>query len=232
MIVYVKSQSGEIYASPVFAQISSFNENKIVVLNQFGDGLMLFPYLRKKSQEFRDRNNYYYIDEKVEDKFINGKLEYSKWIKGKKVSGFEEIIKNRSLFRQLKRGKTVSTDGLDIVKKYSLPLPVIYDFEIKNEQDVDTLSTVSCYLHDADIKKIDKIDDTLIIYFEPLFGPNIIINFHNVKEAIGIDKMKCILDFACTIDNNQVTFDFDDAYEEEQLKIVAERVTWKIIINK
>ena len=226
MIVYIKGQSGEIYASPVFAEIGKGWDIKSVVLNETGDSLILLPLVKKEFKYIC--NNYFYIDESVQ----------AGWVKKRRISGFPEIIKNKALLKQLKRGQTISMDGLTIINEYKLPLPVITKFEVKTERDVSTFNTVCWGLHDADIEKIDRIDNDLIINFDTTWEKHIIITFHNVTETLGLDNLACILDSTFIIEDNHITWEvtsgFDSSWnglDERQVYIVAERVEWELLID-
>lgn len=85
MIVYVKPSSGQIYASPVFAEIGKGWGIKSVVLNESGDALVLMPLLERQSGTLA-LYNYFYIDESLQDG----------WINGGKIRGFAEIIKKQT----------------------------------------------------------------------------------------------------------------------------------------
>ena len=226
MVVYIKGQSGEIYASPVFAEIGKGWNIKSVVLNEAGDCLILLPLLKKGFKYIR--NNYFYIDETVQDG----------WVKSRRISGFPEIIKNKALLKQLKHGKAVSIDGLNIINEYNLPLPVITKFEVKTEQDVSTFDTVCWGLHDAYIEKIDRIDNDLIVNFDTNWEKHIIVTFHNVTEDFGLDNIACILDSTFKIEDNRITWEvtsgFDSSWnglDERQVYIVAEKITWELLID-
>jgi len=226
MIVYIKCQSGKIYASPVFAEIGKNWDLKSVVLNETNTSLILLP-LRKKGS-LHISVNYFYIDETIEDG----------WQRYKKISGFPEIIQNKILLKALKQGKQVSIDGLDIIKQYHLPLPVVNHFEIKNEQDISTFNTVCWGLHDASIEGINQIENDIIINFNTNWGKHIIITYHNVKESRDLDCIACVLNSIFKIGKNHITWElvggFDlswNGLDEGQIYIIAQSVTWELKID-
>ena len=89
MIAYIKNSSGQIYASPIFAEIGKSWDIKSVVLNKNGDNLILLPYVKNKLSNF----NYHYIDETI--------------------SGFSEIIDNKAIIKELRHGKNISIKSFD-----------------------------------------------------------------------------------------------------------------------
>ncbi len=99
MIAYIKNSSGQIYASPIFAEIGKSWDIKSVVLNKNGDNLILLPYVKNKLSNF----NYHYIDETIEDG----------WITKKTISGFSEIIDNKAIIKELRHGKNISIKSFD-----------------------------------------------------------------------------------------------------------------------
>lgn len=226
MIVYIKSQSGEIYASPVFAEIGKSWNIKSVVLNKTNTSLILLPLLKKRSA--LHSFNYFYIDETTEDG----------WIKNRRISGFTEIIKNKPLLKSLKRGKHVSADGLEVMKKYNLPLHVINTFEIKTEQDISTFNTVCWGLHDAYVEEMSQIDGDIIINFNTTWEKHIILTFHNVKESRNLDQIKDVFDSTFKIGSDCATWKATDGFDsawnvlsERQIYVVAQRITWELRID-
>ena len=227
MVVYVKLQSGEIYASPVFAEIGKGWNRKSVVLNNTCDGLILLPLL-DKGLFTRSHYNYFYIDETVEEG----------WVKNRTISGFAEIIQNKALLKGLKRGKYIPIDGLDIIKQYNLPLPVINEFEVKDEKDISTFNTVCWGLHDANIEDIKQVADDLIVNFDSTWDKHIIMTFHNVKDAHNLENLACILDSTFKIGSDYVTWEVVDGFDlawnslnEKEVYVIAQRVTWKLVID-
>lgn len=227
MIVYVKLQSGEIYASPVFAEIGKGWNRKSVVLNQTCDGLILLPLLNKGLFN-RANSNYFYIDETVE----------VGWIQKRTIRGFAEIIQNKAILNALKRGKNIPIGGLEIAKRYNLPLQVINDFEVKTEQDISTFDTVCWGLHDANIEDIKQVNDDLIVNFDTTWEKHIIMTFHNVKEAHNLENLACILDSTFNIDSDYITWEVVDGFDftwkdlvEKKVYVVAQRITWKLVID-
>ncbi len=222
MIVYIKDKSGEIYASPVFAEIGESWGIKSVVLDKTNTSLILLPFLIKG---VNDGFNYFYIDETIE----------SGWTKHTGISGFEEIIQNKSLIKALKQGESVPLDGLQIVKNYKLPLPVINKFEIKTESDIDTFNSVCWGLHDARVETINQVDNDVIINFDTTWRKHIIMCFHNAKEIHGIDSILDILDSSFKIENDRITWeafgDFDDDDLNGQVYIIAQKITWELKID-
>lgn len=230
MIVYIKGQSGQIYCSPVFAEIGKGWDIQSVVLNEKNDALILLPHVKDKSDI--SHFCYYYIDYTLQDG----------WERNESISGFPEIIKNRQLIKDLKKGKSISIEGFQCIKLYSLPLPVITNFTIKNKHDVDTFYTVSWGLHDACIEKINRIDNDIIINFDTTWDKHIIMSFHNVKETEGIEKkdieqIDCILDSEIDFCDNGLIWEISDFVSngdyglEDTPYIIAELISWELIID-
>ncbi len=227
MIVYIKGKSGEIYASPVFAEIGKGWGVKSVVLDETNTALILLPLLKNRLSP--QNVNYFYIDAATDDG----------WVKNKKFGGFAEIIENKKLFKALKRGKSVPADWLDIVKKFNPPLPVITKFEIKTERDIAVFNTVCWGLHDANIEDVKHLGKDTVINFNTNREKHIIITFHNVKETDNSDKIYSIWESAFKIGCGCVTWEvlagFDKSWnnlnEDKTYKIVAERITWELKLD-
>ncbi len=227
VIVYIKNSLRQIYASPVFAEIDKGWDVKVVVLNETGDGLILLPYL-SEGHNLPDLN-YFYVD----DTLPNG------WIEKTNIHGFAEIVDNEKFIEELKRGKKISLVGLQCVKSYNLPLPVITEFEIKTNQDIDTFYTVCWGLHDAVIEKTNRTENDITINFDTTWGKHIIMTFHNVQEIKGFDNLEnfdCIIESELDIDNNGVTWDVTDAVvmgndADENPYIASQFITWKLLID-
>ena len=223
MIAYIKNSSGQIYASPIFAEIGKSWDIKSVVLNKNGDNLILLPYVKNKLSNF----NYHYIDETIEDG----------WITKKTISGFSEIIDNKAILKELRHGKNISIESFDCVKLYNLPLPLITKFAIKNEQDIVKFNTVSWGLHDSYIEKIDKTDNNIVINFNTTWGKHIIITFGEVKEIKALENINCILDSELKFYNKNIIWNVIDMIsnydndENEKPYIVAKSVTWELLID-
>lgn len=227
MIVYVKGQSGNVYASPVFAVISKGWKEKSVVLNELGNGLFLLPSLNIGLNKIA-YSNYFHIDDSLQ----------KGWIKKRTVSGFDEIINNKKLLKDLKHGKIVPLDGLEVVNLYNLPLPVITEFEIKTEQDISTFDTVCWGLHDAVIEKINKVNNDIIINFDTTWEKHIIITFHNVIDQKNYDDLACILASYFEIENGCTKWKIHEGFDlswnelkENNAYILAEAVTWQLLID-
>lgn len=223
MIVYIKNVSGEIYASPVFAQFGKGWNIKSVVLNRENNALILLPYLKRGI--LNCTNNYFYIDEAIEEG----------WQERKRLSGFTEIVENKALIKALKKGRSVALDGLDIIKNYKLPLPVVYNFEIKTEHDISVFETTCMGLHDAFIEEINQTENDIIINFNTTWDKHIVITFYGVKEANKIDDIGVIIDSTFALENDCVTWKALDVFDlrwnelkEEQIFITAQRVTWEL----
>ncbi len=225
MIAYIKNSSGQLYASPIFAEIGRSWDIKSVVLNENGDNLILLPYVKNKNK--LSNFNYYYIDETIEDG----------WITKKNISGFSEIINNKAILKEIRHSKNISIESFECVKLYNLPLQLITKFAIKNEQDIAKFNTVSWGLHDSYIEKIDKTDNNIVINFNTTWGKHIIITFGGVKEIKALENINCILNSELKFDNKNIiwnvidmisNYDYD---ENEKPYIVAKSAIWELLID-
>lgn len=223
MVVYIKKKDG-LYASPVFAELGKEWGIKSVVLNEAGDGLIPMPYL--KVDRKLDKFNYFYIDETLPDG----------WVKKPNMSGFAEIVDNSDIMNALNRGESVSAEGLQCVAVYDPPLPVITDFEVDTERDLELFDTVCWGLHDATISDIIKTGDDLTIDFDTHWDKHIVMTFHNVVEAKNLDILQCILESKFELGADRVKWvvpgGFDRSWNglDEDVYIVAQSITWKLVI--
>lgn len=201
MIVYIKKKNGELYATPVFAEIGKGWKTKAVVLNEEGDGLILQPLLSPKKR-YKMQFNLFYIDETRQDG----------WIKKRRVSGFSEIIENKDVFKALKRRKTVPIERINAVKLYSLPLPVITDFQIKTGKDIETFNTICWGLHDSHIESITESDKDLIVNFNTTWYKHIIMTFHDVISTSNLDTVQCVFDSEFEIGTDSIKWSPEECY--------------------
>lgn len=225
MIVYIKTASGKIYASPVFAEFGKSWGIKSVVLDESGENLTLLSWL--SIQKHIGHFNYFYIDGSLKDG----------WIKKFRKSGFKEIISNRKLIKRLKHGERVSTNGLNCLSLFDLPLKVVDKFEVNNEQDIETFMTVCWGLHDATIVSKKYVEDDLIVDFDTTWDKHIIITFHEVSDTKNLNDIGCILDSTFIIKNDSVKWQLIDGFDsavnpisENFAYIIAKKITWQLII--
>lgn len=221
MIVYIKKKNGELYASPVFAQIGKSWKTKCVVLNEEGDGLILQPLLLHKSMCKISAFNLFYIDETMQDG----------WIEKRRVSGFPEIIENKTILKALKRGKTVSIEGINAVKLYNLPLPVITDFQIKTEKDIETFNTICWGLHDAYIESITEYDKDLIVNFNTTWSKHIIMTFHGVIFQQNLDALKIVFDCCFEMEPDSIKWLPEECYDPVDAFVIAKSISYKLLID-
>lgn len=225
MIVYVKSAVGKIYASPVFAEIGKGWDVKSVVLNEKCDRLVLLPYLKdaNKLSEF----NYFYIDKTLQEG----------WSKKEEIRGFAEIIENSKNLKALENGNSLPLKRFECVKLYSMPLPVVTEFTINTEQDIEQFNTICNGLHDAYIERVDKNGDEVTINFDTTWSKHIVITFSGVSEMKFLESIECILNSEFIIRGDQVLWSvtnmvpkYDDQSEEIPY-ILSTAVTWNLLID-
>lgn len=225
MIVYIKHPMG-IYASPVFAEIGKSWEIKSVVLNKESDGLVLLPLCQRGVLK-GIQQNYFYIDETLEED----------WLDNGSLRGFSDIINNESLMKKLESGKVVPIEGIDIIKRYNLPLPVKYDFEVRTQNDILTFETICWSLHDSQIEEIKKDGKNIIINFDTTWQKHIIMTFHDVKETLNLDKVSCILDSTFKLKKDYVIWMVNGGFNlswdglKDDVYVKAKKITYKLLID-
>lgn len=142
------------------------------------------------------------------------------------------------MLKALKHGKEVPTAGIEAVKRYELPLPVITEFEIKTESDKAIFNTVCWGLHDAHIEKVETVDNDMIIKFDTTWEKHVTVSFHNVYAATGLENVACILDSSFKIERDRIEWEVTSGYDlswdglaEGSVSVTAKSVSWQLTID-
>lgn len=222
MIVYIKTQNGGIYASPVFAEFGKDWKIKSVVLDEAQKNLMLLSMVAKN-----DKFNYFYIDESSDEG----------WVKQKKdVCGFSEIIENQKMVKNLLNNKKISIDGLECVKKYKLPLEAKTKFDIENEKDFETFNALCWGLHDADIYRLTRDEKDLVIDFDTHWQKHIIMTFHDVIEEKNLDKFMFLYGSEFKFVDGGIKWfsdEFQDLDEDivDEVFVVSKKISYELVVD-
>lgn len=221
MIVYIKTENGNMYASPVFAEFGKSWKIKSIVLDESQKNLILLNIVNEKR-----KFNFFYVDENVEEG----------WMNKENVCGFSEIIENKELLDNLNKNKKVSIEGLECAKKYKLPLDVKTKFNVKNEKDYATFSSLCWGLHDAHIENIARKGNDLVIDFDTTWEKHIIMTFHDVIEEKNLDKFMFLYGSEFKfVDDGIMWFSNDfqgnDDEDIEEVYVKAKKISYELVLD-
>ena len=221
MIVYLKNSLGEIYATPIFAEFGDKSwQTKCVILDENGKNFVLIPVATNS------KFNFFFIDDKLDDG----------WQERESGSGFSEILDDKALISRLNKGEKVEAKGSKCLELYNLPIKPIFEYDILSKDDVDRFLTVCWGLHDAEIEKIERQGNDLVVTFDTTWQKHIIIYFYDVIEERGLDDVTCILDSDFEIKENEVQWIILDGFNKDwdgldDVFVRAKRIRWRVIFD-
>ena len=175
----VKSKSGEIYASPVFALKYAGWKSAAIVFNESFDKIKKIKMWNTGFGGIR-RNVFV-----IENDFDEGK---GKW------TGYDWVLRDKRLFKAIRFKREASIALFPSFQDYCKKISFPDYFELKTDRDVETLEEVSLGFHDALIEEYTENEDRISIRFDTTWDCLITVIFEGVIAADFKEKVGQIFD--------------------------------------
>lgn len=108
--------------------------------------------------------------------------------------GCDWVLKDKKLWKALRFGKKASTEEFPQFKEYSKEIILPEWFEIKNENDIQSLMAVSMCFHDSIPIRTDTDEKDTEIEFDTTWGCIITVKFKGVRARELVDRIGIIYD--------------------------------------
>ncbi len=224
-MIAIISDGKEQYVSPIFALKNAGWNSEVLTFNKERTHLRRIKMWRPRRQVFI--------------------VEWEKFACKKSLwEGYDWVLEDKNLFKALRFGKAVSAENFPAFKEYSKEIILPEQFEIKNENDIQSLMDVSMSFHDAIPIRLEKDGDCTQIEFDTTWGCIITVKFEGVKESNLIDRIGLIYDSEIEVKEGGFVFKvtaFDTGevggvidflpYEGEPY-IFCDKIYWSIKIGK
>lgn len=180
MIAKVVDKEREYY-SYVFAKFySGFHETVVV----YDDENEKFELLRVYDTKWSIKRKVFIIDTDISNFISEREIRLSIKTKLKNCYGYDWIINNKKLIKDIKHAKDVNAKYIDIAKQLNATIDKLEWHYVKNKKDADDLISASWGFHDSylarisyDIKDPDNVPSSIQILFNGCWECNIILEF-------------------------------------------------------
>lgn len=175
----IKTHSGEIYVSPIFAlKYANWNSEAVAFDETFSKIKMIKLYDTGFVGVVR---NVFVIENDFDTS--NGDL-----------AGFDWVINNESLLNALRSKNEVDIELFSNFKNYCKKIHLPERFELKNDKDISSREGVSFGFHDSFIREYVENENSITVRFDTTWGCYITVIFEGVTDADFKEKVGQILD--------------------------------------
>ena len=129
-----------------------------------------------------------------------------------KWRGYEWLLQDKTLLRDLRRKKPVSATDYPEFKTFSQEAVLPEWLEIKNENDITALEEASLGFHDSTVMRANQTGNDLEITFDTSWGCYVTVRFLDVLEENLVDKIGMILSSKIGLEEDGIRWSITDGY--------------------